>query len=53
MFVSLYDSDSGISAKRRTSEELVEINQSQAYSCTRKQLIEKLDAALKAAGETD
>lgn len=33
-------------------QELVEFNQWQAYSYSREQLIEKLDAALKAAGET-
>jgi len=32
-------------------QELVEFNQWQAYSYSREQLIEKLDAALKVAGE--
>ena len=32
-------------------QELVEFNQWQAYSYSREQLIEKLDAAMKAAGE--
>ena len=32
-------------------QELVEFNQWQAYSYSREQLIEKLDAAMKAAGK--